>query len=143
MTKTARRRPLHLNAFVMNTTSHIHHGQWRRPDARQHEFADLRTWTELARTLEDAAFDAMFFADVVGHYGDADADYAVYVEEGLQIPSNDPTVLLGALAAVTERIGLATTSNVFQAHPFQFARQLSTLDHLSRGRIAWNIVTGT
>lgn len=136
-------RPLHFNAFVMNTTSHIHHGQWRRPDAAQTEFADVSTWIDLAKTLEAAKFDAMFFADVVGHYGDADADFSVYVNEGLQIPSNDPTVLLGALAVVTREIGLATTSNVFQAHPFQFARQLSTLDHISNGRIAWNIVTGT
>lgn len=135
--------PLHFNAFVMNTTSHIHHGQWRRPDARQHEFNDVNTWIELARILEDAKFDAMFFADVVGLYGDADADYSVYVTEGLQIPSNDPTVLLAALAVNTENIGLATTSNVFQNHPFNFARQISTLDHISNGRIAWNIVTGT
>lgn len=136
-------RPLHFNAFVMNTTSHIHHGQWRRPDAQQHEFNDVDTWINLARILEDAKFDAMFFADVVGHYGDADADYSVYVNEGLQIPSNDPTVLLSALAVNTENIGLATTSNVFQNHPFNFARQISTLDHISNGRIAWNIVTGT
>lgn len=135
--------PLHFNAFAMNTNSHIHHGQWRRTDAGQTEFSDINTWTNLAKLLEAAKFDAMFFADVVGHYGDADADYSVYVEEGLQIPSNDPTVLLGALAMVTEHIGLATTSNTFQAHPFQFARQLSTLDHISGGRIAWNIVTGT
>lgn len=139
---TAAARPLHFNAFVMNTTSHIHHGQWRREDAGQTEFADVNTWIDLAKTLERAKFDAMFFADVVGHYGDADADYSVYVNEGLQIPSNDPTVLLGALAVVTEHIGLATTSNVFQSHPFQFARQLSTLDHISGGRIAWNMVTG-
>lgn len=136
-------KPLHFNAFVMNTVSHIHHGQWRRPDARQSEFTDVKLWTDLARTLEAAKFDALFFADVSGHYGDADAAIDHYLEEGLQIPSNDPTVLLGALAVVTEHIGLATTSNVFQQHPFNFARQLSTLDHLSKGRIAWNIVTGT
>lgn len=135
-------RPLAFNAFVMNTTSHIHHGQWRRDDAGQTEFNDINTWINLAQTLEAAKFDAMFFADVVGHYGDADADYSVYLNEGLQIPSNDPTVLLGALAVVTENIGLATTSNVFQSHPYQFARQLSTLDHISGGRIAWNMVTG-
>ena len=139
---TPARRPLHFNAFVMNTTSHIHHGQWRRDDAGQTEFNDINTWINLAKILEEAKFDAMFFADVVGHYGDADADYSVYVNEGLQIPSNDPTVLLGALSTVTEHIGLATTSNVFQSHPYQFARQLSTLDHISGGRIAWNMVTG-
>lgn len=135
-------KPLHFNAFVMNTASHIHHGQWRRPDAGQTRFNDVDTWIDLAQLLEAAKFDAMFFADVSGLYGDSDADYDVYVEEGLQIPSNDPTVLLGALAVSTRHIGLATTSNVVQNHPFNFARQISTLDHISQGRIAWNIVTG-
>ncbi|WP_432561305.1 LLM class flavin-dependent oxidoreductase [Kineococcus sp. SYSU DK003] len=136
-------KPLRFNAFVMNTTSHIQHGQWRRPDARQHEFNDVRTWIETAKLLEAAKFDTMFFADVSGLYGDADADFDVYVREGLQIPSNDPTVLLSALAVNTEHLGFATTSNVFQNHPFNFARQISTLDHISNGRIAWNVVTGT
>src|SRR5699024_946262 len=86
-------KPLHFNAFVMNTASHIHHGQWRRPDAQQSNFTDINLWIDLAKTLENAKFDAMFFADVSGHYGDADASIDHYVEEGLQIPSNDPTVL--------------------------------------------------
>lgn len=140
--QTPARKQLRFNAFVMNTTSHIHHGQWRRPDARQTEFNDVDTWIHLAKVLEAAKFDALFFADVTGLYGDSDADYSVYVREGLQIPSNDPIVLLGALAAHTEHIGLALTSNVAQNHPFNFARQVSTLDHISRGRAAWNIVTG-
>jgi FMN-dependent oxidoreductase (nitrilotriacetate monooxygenase family) len=134
--------PLHYNAFVMNTNSHIHHGQWRRPDAGQVDFNDVGVWIRLAKLLEEAKFDAMFFADVTGVYGDADADFDVYIREGLQIPSNDPIPLVAALAAHTERIGLALTSNVAQNHPFNFARQVSTLDHISKGRIAWNIVTG-
>src|ERR1700761_2421066 len=134
---------LFFNAFVMNTSSHIHHGQWRRPDAGQVDFNDVNVWIDLAQTLEAAKFDAMFFADVSGLYGDSDADYSVYVREGLQIPSNDPTVLLGALATQTTDIGLAATANIFQQHPTNFARQISTLDHISKGRIAWNIVTGT
>ncbi|MEV7692817.1 NtaA/DmoA family FMN-dependent monooxygenase [Microbacterium sp. NPDC089189] len=136
-------RPLHFNAFVMNTNSHIQHGHWRRPDAGQVDFENVDLWISLAQLLEEARFDAMFFADVTGLYGDADADFDVYARHGLQIPSNDPTVLLGALAVSTREIGLALTSNVAQNHPFNFARQVSTLDHISRGRIAWNIVTGT
>ncbi|MFD1211977.1 LLM class flavin-dependent oxidoreductase [Arthrobacter sp. GCM10027362] len=136
-------RPLFFNAFLMNTASHIQHGQWRHPDARQGGFNDIRLWIELAQTLEEGLFDAMFFADVSGLYGPADGQYVDNVHEGLQIPSNDPTVLLGALAVVTRHIGLATTSNVMQNHPFNFARQLSTLDHISGGRAAWNIVTST
>jgi FMN-dependent oxidoreductase (nitrilotriacetate monooxygenase family) len=135
--------PLLFNAFLMNTPSHIQHGQWRHPDARQVEFDRLDLWVELGQILEAGLFDAMFFADVSGLYGPADGVYVDNVHEGLQIPSNDPTVLLGALAATTSRIGLATTSNVMQNPPFNFARQISTLDHLSRGRIAWNIVTST
>ncbi|KQX04959.1 MULTISPECIES: NtaA/DmoA family FMN-dependent monooxygenase [unclassified Leifsonia] len=134
--------PLHFNAFVMNTNSHIHHGQWRRPDAGQVDFNDVRLWIDMAKKLEAAKFDALFFADVTGVYGDADADFDVYIREGLQIPSNDPIPLVAALAVHTERIGLALTSNVAQSHPYQFARQVSTLDHISNGRIAWNIVTG-
>lgn len=136
------RRPLRFNAFAMHTNSHIQHGQWRRPDAGQVDFEDVNLWIKLAKTLEAAKFDALFLADVTGVYGDADADFDVYIKEGLQIPSHDPLVLASALATHTEHLGLAITSNVVQQHPFNFARQISTLDHLSRGRLAWNIVTG-
>lgn len=131
------------NAFVMNTGSHIQHGLWRHPEARQADFNDVDVWIELARTLEAGLFDAAFFADVVGLYGPVGGDYTVNVREGLQIPSNDPSVLLSALAVHTEHLGLAFTSSVLQAHPFEFARRASTLDHISKGRIAWNIVTST
>lgn len=135
--------PLLFNAFLMNTPSHLHHGQWRHPDARQVEFDTLDLWVEVAKLLEDAMFDALFFADVSGIFGPVDGRYADNVHEAVQIPSNDPIVLLGALAATTRRIGLASTSSIIQNPPFNFARQISTLDHLSRGRIAWNIVTSS
>jgi long-chain alkane monooxygenase len=131
------------NAFVMNTASHIQHGLWRHPDAQQADFDDVRLWIDLAKTLEAGLFDAIFFADVVGLYGPLHGDYAVNTREGLQIPSNDPSVLLSALAVNTEHLGLALTSSVLQAHPFEFARRASTLDHISRGRLAWNVVTST
>jgi len=131
------------NAFVMNTASHIQHGLWRHPEARQHDFADVDLWIGLARTLEAGLFDAMFFADVVGLYGPLNGDYTVNAREGLQIPNHDPSVLLSALMVNTEHLGFALTSSVLQAHPFEFARRASTLDHIGRGRFAWNIVTST
>ncbi len=134
---------LHINAFVMNTVSHIQHGLWRHPEARQADFDDVTVWIDLVRTLEAGLFDAVFFADVVGLYGPVGGDYTVNAREGLQIPSHDPSVLISALAVNTEHLGLAFTSSVLQAHPFEFARRASTLDHISRGRIAWNIVTST
>ena len=141
MSSSPRTQPLRFNAFVMNTASHIQHGQWRRPEARQHEFADVDLWIDVAKTLERGKFDAMFFADVVGVYGPVGGDYSVNAREGLQIPNNDPSILIAALATHTRDIGLAFTSSIMQAHPFEFARRVSTLDHVSRGRVAWNIVT--
>jgi long-chain alkane monooxygenase len=136
-------KELHFNAFVMNTASHIHHGQWRHPEAHQADFNDVTVWIDLVKRLEAGLFDAVFFADVIGLYGPANSSYVVNTREGLQIPSNDPSVLLSALAINTEHLGLAFTSSVVQEHPFNFARKISTLDHISNGRIAWNIVTGT
>jgi FMN-dependent oxidoreductase (nitrilotriacetate monooxygenase family) len=138
---SARPQPLHFAAFVMNTTGHIIQGTWRRPTARQADFNDLEHWVGLVRTLERARFDAIFFADVVGLYAPYRDDERKYFEAGLQVPSNDPSVLASALAYVTEHLGIAFTASILQEHPFNFARRISTLDHASKGRIAWNIVT--
>jgi len=134
-------KPLHFAAFVMNTTGHIIQGTWRRPTARQADFNSLDHWVDLAKTLERGRFDAIFFADVVGLYAPYRGDERKYVEAGLQVPSNDPSVLAGAIAYATEHLGIAFTASILQEHPFNFARRISTLDHASRGRIAWNIVT--
>src|SRR5699024_9080619 len=116
---------------MMNTTSHILGGVWRNDEAQQHRFNELQHWVDLVQTLENGGFDIAFFADVVGVYGDHEGGWASHLRRGLQIPANDPLVLLSALAATTQRIGLALTSSVIQTHPYTFARQLSTLDHLS------------
>ena len=135
-------RPLHFAAFVMNTASHITHGLWRDPAGQQIDFDDLNVWVSLAKKLEAGGFDAIFFADVVGLYGDYDGGWEHHAKLGLQIPSNDPLVILAALATHTEHLGLAFTAGPIQEPPFNFARRVSTLDHASNGRIAWNIVTG-
>ena len=133
--------PLHFAAFVMNTTGHIIQGTWRRPSARQTDFNSLEHWVDLAKTLERGKFDAIFFADVVGLYAPYRGDERTYFEAGLQVPSNDPSVLARAIAYATEHLGIAFTASILQEHPFNFARRISTLDHASKGRIAWNIVT--
>lgn len=132
---------LHFSAFVMNTTSHILQGLWRQPDAGQTNFNSLDHWVELGKLLERGRFDFIFFADVVGLYGDYGGSYEKYVQTGLQIPSNDPSVIASAIAYNTTDLGIAVTCSVIQDHPFNFARKISTLDHASNGRIAWNIVT--
>jgi FMN-dependent oxidoreductase (nitrilotriacetate monooxygenase family) len=132
---------LRFNAFSMNCVSHIHHGQWTRPDSRSVDYTDLDAWIELAQLLEQGKFDALFLADVVGTYAAYGGNRDAAVEEGLQTPVNDPSLLIPAMAAATENLGFAFTQSVLQEQPFNFARRLSTLDHLTKGRVGWNIVT--
>jgi FMN-dependent oxidoreductase (nitrilotriacetate monooxygenase family) len=124
----------------MNCVSHLQQGLWVRDDTRQLEYTSFDPWLELARLLERGRFDALFLADVVGVYDVYKGGPETALREAMQVPANDPMLLVPALATVTEHLGLAFTSSVYQAHPFVFARQLSTLDHLTRGRVAWNIV---
>lgn len=130
-----------LNGFSMNCVSHIQQGLWVRDDTRQIEYCTLDPWLELAQILEKGCFDALFLADVVGLYDAYLGGPETSIREGMQVPVNDPALLIPAMATVTEHLGFAFTSSVLQTPPFTFARQISTLDHLTKGRIAWNIVT--
>jgi alkanesulfonate monooxygenase SsuD/methylene tetrahydromethanopterin reductase-like flavin-dependent oxidoreductase (luciferase family) len=78
--------------------------------------------------------------DAVGLHAPCRQDERGYLEADFQASSGDPSVLAGAIAYVTSHIGIGFTASILQEHPFQFARRLSTLDHASRGRIAWNII---
>jgi FMN-dependent oxidoreductase (nitrilotriacetate monooxygenase family) len=130
-----------LNAFTMNTATHVSYGSWRNPDTRSVEFDQLDVWVDLVKLLERGKFDSVFFADVVGLYDDYRGGWETYLREGLQIPNHDPSAIVSALALSTEHLGLVITSSVLQDHPFSFARKISTLDHASKGRIGWNVVT--
>lgn len=130
-----------LNAFTMNCVSHIVHGLWPHPDTRQTEYKDLETWIELAKLFERGRFDAVFLADVVGVYETFGGGRETAVREGLQVPVNDPSLLIPAMAYATEHLGFAFTQSILQEHPYNFARRVSTLDHLTKGRVGWNIVT--
>lgn len=135
-------REILLNAFDMNCVGHIQQGLWTHPRDQSTRYLDLDYWTGLARTLEDALFDGIFLADVVGVYdvygGSADAA----LRGAVQVPVNDPMMLIPAMAAATRHLGFGVTANLLYEAPFLFARRLSTLDHLTRGRVGWNIVTG-
>ncbi|MCP8894569.1 LLM class flavin-dependent oxidoreductase [Shinella daejeonensis] len=130
------------NAFVNNAVSHIYHGLWRHPDARQSEFTNIDMWKNLAGLLERGKFDCLFVADVTGMDGIYKGSPDLFVKEAIQIPINDSGALCSALVGATENLGLVFTSSMMQEHPFNFAKRVATLDHLSRGRIGWNIVTG-
>lgn len=130
-----------LNAFTMNCVGHLAPGLWRHPRDRARDYLDLDYWTELARTLERGLFDAVFIADVLGVYDVYGDSVDPALRNAAQVPVNDPIQLIPAMAAVTDHLGFGVTSSVSFEHPFPFARRMSTLDHLTRGRIGWNVVT--
>ena len=135
------KKRLIFNCFSMNVLSHIWHGLWRHPESKSKHFNDLDTWIELAQLAEKGCFDALFFADVIGTDPGYKNSMDIYVREGVHLPCNDSTTLCAALIGSTKNIGLVMTSSILSEHPFSFARRASTLDHLSKGRIGWNIVT--
>lgn len=130
-----------LNLFEMNCVSHITHGLWRLPGNNRERFNDIEYWLDLARLLESGGFDAVFLADVIGTYDTFRGSADVSIREGLQIPNNDPSLVVPAMAAVTEHLGFGITFSTTYEPPFAWARRLSTLDHLTKGRVGWNIVT--
>ena len=131
---------IYFNAFHMNCVVHQSPGLWAHPDDQMHQYTDLHTWVELAKLLERGKFDALFLADVVGVYDVYHGNRNAAVTQAAQIPVNDPVMLVPAMAHATEHLGFAFTSSVLQNYPFAFARTISTLDHLTKGRVAWNIV---
>jgi len=131
---------IYFNAFHMNCVVHQSPGLWVHPDDQMHKYTDLSTWVELAKLLERGKFDALFLADVVGVYDVYRGNREAAVTQAAQIPANDPVMVIPAMAYATEHLGFAFTSSVLQSYPFAFARTISTLDHLTKGRIAWNIV---
>ncbi|MBV6289478.1 LLM class flavin-dependent oxidoreductase [Pseudomonas aegrilactucae] len=131
-----------LNAFNMNCVGHINHGLWTHPRDTSTQYKTLEYWTDLARLLERGLFDGLFIADIVGVYDVYRQSVDVPLKESIQLPVNDPLLLVSAMAAVTRHLGFGLTANLTYEPPYLFARRLSTLDHLSRGRVGWNIVTG-
>jgi len=132
---------LHLNLFTMSAVEHVTVGSWRYPGDQSTRYGDRSYWTEVARTAERGGFDAIFFADVRGIYDVYDDSRDPAIERAVQTPSNDPAYLVPAMAEVTDDLGFAVTKSTSYNHPYQLAREFSTLDHLTDGRVAFNIVT--
>ena len=126
----------------MNCVAHQSPGLWRHPDDRSLDYTSLQHWADLARLLERGGFDAMFLADVLGAYDVYGGSPDAALRGGVQVPVNDPMMLVSAMALVTAHLGFGVTANLSYEPPYVFARRLSTLDHLTMGRIGWNIVTG-
>ncbi|MET0389859.1 MAG: LLM class flavin-dependent oxidoreductase [Polyangiales bacterium] len=124
------KRQLHLNAFLL-TVGH-HEAAWRLPESGVTASWDLAHYVKLAQLAERGTFDSIFFADGPSLQGDVSYRPVGWL---------DPTVLLPALSAVTERIGLVATASTSYNEPYNLARRFASIDHISGGRAGWNIVT--
>ncbi len=135
-------KEIRLNAFDMNCIGHQSPGLWAHPRDRSDTYNTLDYWVELARTLERGKFDAIFLADVLGIYDVYRGSPRTALEHAVQVPVNDPLMVIPAMACATRDLGFGVTCALTFEHPYPFARRMSTLDHLTKGRIGWNIVTG-
>ncbi|MEX3652130.1 LLM class flavin-dependent oxidoreductase [Mycolicibacterium fortuitum] len=133
--------PYVLSAFTMSTVSHGNFGLWRHPRDRTADYTDVRYWVELAKLLDDGGFDLLFIADAVGQLDVFGGDASAALARAVQTPVTDPLLAVSAMAAVTQRLGFGITVSTTYESPYLLARKFSTLDHLTGGRIGWNIVT--
>jgi alkanesulfonate monooxygenase len=135
-------RLIRFNAFEMNCVVHQSPGLWRHPSDNSAEYRFLDPWIDLARTLERGLFDAIFLADVLGIYDIYGGGPDAALRQAAQVPVGDPLLLVPAMAHATTHLGFGVTVNLSYEPPYALARRFSTLDHLTCGRIGWNIVTG-
>ncbi len=135
-------KPILLNAFHMNCVAHQSMGLWRHPRDRSRDYRSIEYWLRLARTLERGAIDGIFLADVSGVYDVFRGSPDAAIRNAAQIPANDPFCVVPAMAAVTKNLCFGVTGSIPYEPPYAFARRISTLDHLTDGRLAWNVVTG-
>jgi FMN-dependent oxidoreductase (nitrilotriacetate monooxygenase family) len=136
-------RKMHLVAFLMTGPTCHHHGAWRHPESDIADILSPERYEHIARVLEAGKFDSLFFADILGLYDLYGGSYDTMVGRGGQVCLLDPAVVLPMMARVTSRLGLGLTYSSTFNHPYQIARMLASLDHLSHGRVAWNVVAST
>lgn len=123
-------RRMHLNVFVL-TTGH-HETSWRHPSNGSRASVDIDHYVKIAQLAEEGLFDAVFFGDGL--------DLGPHVSRGMP-HALEPITLLSALAMRTEHVGLVSTVSTSFNDPFATARRLASLDHISKGRAGWNVVT--
>jgi alkanesulfonate monooxygenase SsuD/methylene tetrahydromethanopterin reductase-like flavin-dependent oxidoreductase (luciferase family) len=132
---------MHLAAFVSAGPVSGTHGGWRHPSARR-DLLNASYYADVARTLEQGCFDLLFLADILAvpdRLRDSMDSQLRYGALGaLRL---DPLLVLASVAGCTRHLGLACTVSTTYLPPYQVARALATLDHLTAGRAAWNIVT--
>ncbi|MCK8786144.1 LLM class flavin-dependent oxidoreductase [Roseomonas sp. NAR14] len=135
-------RPIRLNAFNMATPGSQASSLWGYPGNEVGRYNTLAYWKEMCAILERGLFDGLFLADVIGVYDTYGGTPDAALRHAVSLPILDPVPMLPALADATTHLGFGVTCTLTYEPPHVFARRMSTLDHLTGGRIGWNIVTG-
>jgi FMN-dependent oxidoreductase (nitrilotriacetate monooxygenase family) len=136
-------RKMHLCAYLKTCATASYAPAWRHPAAALQDIWEPERYEHLARTLEAARFDAAFFADGLGVSDLYRDSYADYLGRGGQISLLDPMTVLPLMARVTTHLGIGPTLSTTFHEPYHLARSLGSLDLVSKGRVAWNVVTSS
>lgn len=135
-------KQLHLLGFIQNGVNSHATGMWRHPkDKVGWDFARPAYWQHLARTMERGLFDGVFIADELAPYTTYEDSSDAIVKYAVQCPTHEPSTIVPIITTATERLGVGLTLSTAFEHPYSMCRRLSSLDHLSGGRLAWNIVS--
>jgi FMN-dependent oxidoreductase (nitrilotriacetate monooxygenase family) len=134
---------MHLCAYLKTCATASYAPAWRHPAAALHDIWEPERYEHLARTLEAARFDAAFFADGLGVSDLYRGSYADYLGRGGQTSLLDPMTVLPLMARATTHLGIGPTLSTTFHQPYHLARSLGSLDLLSKGRVAWNVVTSS
>jgi FMN-dependent oxidoreductase (nitrilotriacetate monooxygenase family) len=136
-------RKMHLCAYLKTCATASYAPAWRHPAATLTDIWEPERYEHLARTLEAARFDAAFFADGLGVSDLYRGSYADYLGRGGQTSLLDPMTVLPLMARVTKHLGIGPTLSTTFHQPYHLARSLGSLDLISHGRVAWNVVTSS
>ena len=135
-------KQLHILGFVQHGVNSHATGMWRHPkDKVGWDFARPAYWQHMARTMERGLFDAMFIADELAPYTTHQDSSDAIVKYAVQCPTHEPSTIVPVITTATRHLGVGLTLSTAFEHPYSMCRRLSSLDHLSEGRIAWNIVS--
>ncbi|GAA1193459.1 NtaA/DmoA family FMN-dependent monooxygenase [Pseudonocardia alaniniphila] len=136
------RKKAHLLGFVQHGVMNHASTMWAHPqDKIGYSFARPEYWRDLGRIMERGLFDAMFIADELAPYTTYQGSSDAVVRYAAQFPVHDPAAVVPIVGAFTKHLGIGITLSTSFIRPYQMVRQLSTLDHLTGGRVGWNIVT--
>ncbi|MCR5976955.1 NtaA/DmoA family FMN-dependent monooxygenase [Gordonia jinghuaiqii] len=133
---------IHLLGFIQNGVNSHATGMWRHPrDKVNWKFTDPEYWEHMARVMERGLFDGVFIADELAPYNTYQDSSDATVKYAVQCPTHEPSTIVPIITGATEHLGVGVTLSTAFEHPYSMCRRLSSLDHLSGGRVAWNVVS--